>query len=63
MDLGGETPEARAILTYSQSQDPSSPHYTDQTVRYGAAGMRPILFEEDDILADPEMVELVLTHD
>ena len=54
---------ARAILTYSQSQDPSSPHYTDQTVRYGAEGMRPILFEEDDILADPEMVELVLTHD
>lgn len=63
VDLGGETPEARAILTYSQSQDPMSQHYADQTVRYGAEGMRPILFEEDDILADPEMVELVLTHD
>lgn len=51
-------PEARAILTYSQSADPASPHYTDQSQRLAdGQGMRPILFEQDDILADPDLVE------
>lgn len=48
-------PEARALLTYSQSEDPDSPHYTDQTALYADERLQPVLFREADILADPEL--------
>lgn len=48
-------PVGDAVLIYSQSSDPDSPHYNDQAALHGAQQMRPILFEQDDILADPEL--------
>ena len=60
--MGEEGPDARALITYSQSMDPASPHYADQTAVYAEERLRPVLFEEADILADPELVELELSH-
>jgi len=45
-------PEATAFLTYGQSSDPTSSHYTDQTNRFSEEQWRPILWHEADILAD-----------
>lgn len=33
-ELGRRGPQSRAVLTYSQSTDPTSPHYADQTRLY-----------------------------
>ncbi|HEY5920372.1 MAG TPA: penicillin acylase family protein [Kofleriaceae bacterium] len=49
-------PRAEAILTYSQSTDPRSPHFADQTARYATAdAWRPVLFTADAIKADPAL--------
>jgi acyl-homoserine-lactone acylase len=45
-------PRAKAFLTYSQSGDPESPHFTDQTERFAQKQWRPVLFNEADIKAD-----------
>lgn len=60
--MGEEGPDAAAVMTYSQSMDPASEHYADQTAVYAEERLRPVLFEEADILADPELVELTLSH-
>ena len=51
VDLNGGSPRCRAIMTYSQSDDASSPHFADQTRLYGEGTLRPCLFEEADIAA------------
>jgi acyl-homoserine-lactone acylase len=53
MQFTPDGPEARAFLTYSQSDDPSSPYYADQTRLFSNKQWRRILYREDDILADP----------
>ena len=53
-------PEGQAIMTYSQSADPDSPFYNDQAVLHAEGRMRPILFDEADILADPALEEQTL---
>ena len=45
-------PRAQAFLTYSQSGDPESPFFYDQTMLFSAKRWRPILFEEAAIKAD-----------
>jgi acyl-homoserine-lactone acylase len=50
-------PEARALLTYSQSADPGSSHFADQTRRFSNEQWRPVLFREEDIAGDPELRE------
>ncbi len=45
-------PVAEAFLTYGQSGDPTSPHYTDQTKLFSAKQWRPILFKTEDINRD-----------
>ncbi len=52
-------PSAQALLTNSQSSDPTSPHFADQMELFSAKQWRPVLFEEEDILADPQ---LRITH-
>ena len=42
-------PEAQAILSYSQSGDPASPHFSDQTKLYTQERWRNILFRAADI--------------
>jgi len=52
---GDEGPEARAILTYSESGDPDSPHWEDQLSLFSEGTLRPVLFDEADIEADPNL--------
>ena len=42
-------PEAEAILSYSQSGDPESPHFDDQTQLYAEKSWRPVRFTPTDI--------------
>jgi acyl-homoserine-lactone acylase len=46
------SPRARAVLTYGQSGDPDSPHFSDQTELFSQKRSRPILFTEDEIRSD-----------
>jgi acyl-homoserine-lactone acylase len=45
-------PRAKAFLTYSQSGDPASPHFTDQTERFSQKQWRPVLFGPKEIAKD-----------
>lgn len=48
-------PRARALLTYGQSGDPQSPHFSDQTELFSRKAWREVLFTEEQILADPNL--------
>ena len=63
MSFTDDGPQASAVMAYSQSLDPDSPHYADQSELYSTGTMRAVLFEEADILADPELEELHLVRD
>ncbi len=56
VDLGGETPRARGILTYSQSSEPDSPWFKDQTEIFAAGSLLDIPFTDAEIEADPGLV-------
>jgi acyl-homoserine-lactone acylase len=49
MEFTDRGPRAMAFLTYSQSGDPASPHFSDQTDLFSKKQWRPILFREADI--------------
>jgi acyl-homoserine-lactone acylase len=51
-----------AILTYSQSEDPRSPHFADQTRVYSQSQWLSLPFYEEEIAADPNLVTLVLNE-
>lgn len=54
-------PKADAWLTYSQSHDPESPHYDDQTDLFSKGQWRPVRFSEQDIninLVDSKVLTL-----
>ena len=55
VEFTDDGPVSEAILTYSQSTDPTSPHFADQLPRYRDQDWIPMRFAEDDILADPEL--------
>ncbi|HSG98008.1 MAG TPA: penicillin acylase family protein [Woeseiaceae bacterium] len=52
--------DARGILTYSQSPEPDSPHYADQTKLYSRGEWVDFPFTEEEILADPSLETLSL---
>lgn len=54
-------PRAQAFLTYSQSGDPSSPLFYDQTQLFSEKKWRRILFTEADIKADPNLKTIRVT--
>ena len=56
VELGPDGPEASAFLTYGQTHDPRSPHFVDQTHRFSEKTWRRILYRNEDIDADPELV-------
>ncbi|MEL6345132.1 MAG: penicillin acylase family protein [Myxococcota bacterium] len=61
VEMNESGPNGRAIMTYSQSDHPTSPHFDDQTALYGEARLRPIRFTEEDIAADTiEQLNLTL---
>ncbi|MEV5506712.1 penicillin acylase family protein [Streptomyces orinoci] len=52
---GGSCPTARTLLTYSQSSNPRSAHYSDQTELFSRGRMVTARFCEKDILASPQL--------
>ena len=53
-------PDARGILTYSQSPEPDSPHYYDQTELYARSEWLQLPFTEEEIITDPNLKTLTL---
>ena len=60
-DEAGEL-DARGILTYSQSQEPESAHYSDQTELYSAGQWLKFPFKDAEIAADPNLETLRLSE-
>jgi acyl-homoserine-lactone acylase len=52
-ELGRSGPRGRAILRYSQSENPLSPHSADQTRLYAQERWLPMRFTERQIRSDP----------
>ena len=52
-ELTPDGPRARGLLPYGPSGDLSSPAATEQIEAYAAKQLRPMLFDEADIVADP----------
>jgi acyl-homoserine-lactone acylase len=52
LEYTGEGPRAQALLTFGQSGDPESEHFTDQTVLFSNKQWRPVRFREEEIAAD-----------
>ncbi len=57
VELGADGPQAEALLIYGQAGDPTSPHFGDQLPLYREKTLRPVLFSEEEIAADPGLVE------
>ena len=55
VEFGPDGPRGEAFLTYSQSEDPRSPHFRDQTELFSRGEWRPLLFRDADIAADPNL--------
>ncbi|MGW0464833.1 penicillin acylase family protein [Streptomyces sp. NPDC003027] len=53
-------PQAFSVMAYSQSADPNSPHYADQTKLFSAGTWVTERFTEDQIAASPELRVKVL---
>ena len=52
LEFTASGPRGKAFLTYSESGDPTSPHYSDQTELFAKKQWRPVLFLEKDVIAD-----------
>ena len=61
LEFTTEGPRAQAFLTYGESGDRESPHFIDQTRLYSEKAWRPILFAEQDIVADPQLTTTTVT--
>jgi acyl-homoserine-lactone acylase len=55
VELTPDGPRGRTILTYSQSANPASRHYSDQTVLFSRKRWVPERFTEAEISADPHL--------
>jgi acyl-homoserine-lactone acylase len=61
LEYTAQGPRAQAFLTYSQSGDPASPLYYDQTELFSAKKWRRILYTEAEIKADPNLKTRTVT--
>ncbi len=52
LEMTPEGPNAEAFLSFSQSHDPESDNFADQTQLFSDQTWRPVLFNEADIKAD-----------
>ena len=57
-----QCPDAFAVLTYSQSQNPASPHYADMTQLYSDKGWNDMPFCPEDVEAETISVTEVSTN-
>jgi acyl-homoserine-lactone acylase len=58
VEFTADGPRGSALLTYSQSSNPASPYFSDQTLLFSESQWRDIRFTEADIAADPNFSEL-----
>ena len=56
-----EGPTGRGLLTYGQSGDPEAEHHVDQMREFSAKRLRPLLFDEADIAADPNLTTITVS--
>ncbi|GAA5194269.1 N-acyl homoserine lactone acylase QqaR [Rugosimonospora acidiphila] len=55
-------PQARGLLTFGESGNPSSSHYSDQTQLFKTKTLRPMLYTDSAINSDPNLsVEAILS--
>lgn len=52
-------PVADALLSYSQSGNPNSQHFADQTMRYARKAWRSVAFREKDVAADTKSIRVL----
>jgi acyl-homoserine-lactone acylase len=62
VQLGRGEPSGRQILTYSQSTNPNSPYYADQTRLYSRKGWDTIKFTEAQLATDPNVRAYVVSE-
>jgi acyl-homoserine-lactone acylase len=55
VEYTAQGPRAQAFLTYSQSGDPVSPRYSDQTELFSAKKWRRVLYTDAEIKTDPNL--------
>ena len=55
VELTGRGPKGTTVLTYSQSENPRSPHSGDQTKLFSAGKWVPIRFTKQQIARDPKL--------
>ena len=60
VELTDDGPHGIGLLAYGQSGDPRSPHHLDGTEAYAAKATRPLLFTDEAIDADPDLVRKTL---
>ncbi|HEX7745501.1 MAG TPA: penicillin acylase family protein, partial [Micromonosporaceae bacterium] len=63
VELGAGGPSGRQILTYSQSTNPNSPYYADQTRLFSGKGWDTIKYTEAQIAADPNLRTYTVRED
>jgi acyl-homoserine-lactone acylase len=54
-------PRGESVLSYSQSENPRSRHYADQTRLFSREGWKPMRFTERQIKSDPAYTRRVVT--
>jgi acyl-homoserine-lactone acylase len=52
-ELRPNGPKAHWVLTYSQSENPNSKHFDDQTKQFSKSKFIPMLFTDKQIKSDP----------
>jgi acyl-homoserine-lactone acylase len=60
VELTDDGPHGIGLLAYGQSGDARSPHHVDGTEAYAAKATRPLLFTDEAIEADPDLVRLTI---
>jgi acyl-homoserine-lactone acylase len=55
-------PDARAIVTYSQSSDPANPHYADMTRLFSSYGWVQMPYAEREMRQDPNFEVLTISE-
>lgn len=61
VEFGEDGPVAEAILTYSQSNDPDSPNFSDQMPLYSSKTWRALPYSRDQIDADASLTSMEVT--
>ncbi|QKV98123.1 penicillin acylase family protein [Streptomyces sp. NA02950] len=51
----GKGPQAKGLLTFSESIDPASPHFADQQALFAQGKVRDCLYTQAEIRADPHL--------